>query len=392
MGVNGGEIALTDDPRAGGYVRAHGLWIGPLPAGMAPANTAVRWGGRSWAMVVLPVPVDSVAATRLLLHEVWHVAQPSLLPLPLASEGGALSAQLDEPMGRTWLQLEWRALARALESSGTVEREAIDHALLFRARRYAAAPPAEQARQRLLDLSEGLAEYSAWKLMGSDVRSLAGMIRDVAPAARSFIRSFPYYTGPAYAFLLDRHAPGWIAKLRTTPDLQSLLARALHGERASVIAALTGAALDTGRLAQSAERAGAAYGLAALRQAEDTRWADRQRQIAELRARFVDGPTLRLRPGALRISFDPSRQTALGESGTVMGNLLWRGADGAELSAPEGALVTADWSEIRVPMSSVTFTAGQLTRAHEWSAPGWTLRLPPGWRLAQEGASWVAQR
>jgi hypothetical protein len=373
--IAGPRAFATTDPGQQGYTGDEaGLWSGPLPAGIAPANTAVTWAGRRWAMVLLPLPADTLSAGRLLIHEVWHVVQPQALPLPAYNETGSGADLLDRPEGRVWLRLEWLALARALESQGSARRAALRDALLFRVRRYVAADSAERTRERLLDLAEGMAEYTGWRLSGSDPRALARALRAEAPQRQTYVRSFPYFTGPAYGLLLDVEGPhGWIDSLRRVQDLQALAARTVG------IAPV-----------EDAERAGLAYGLDAIQGAEGVRWRERQRQIADLRGRFVDGPTLRLRPGALRISFDFRGQVPLGEAGTVMPALVWRGTGGAALDAPAGALVTADWSELRVPLDTVTVRDGILPAVMRWVGAGWTVTLPAGWRLARTGASWVA--
>ncbi len=374
--VAGERTYATADPQADGYTAdGTGFWVGPVPAGIAPANTSVAWAGRRWAMVLLPLPADTVAAERLLIHEVWHVVQPRVLPLPAYDETGPGADFLDRPAGRVWLRLEWLALAQALEGRGNERRAALRDALTFRYRRYAEADSAERARERILDLAEGMAEYTGWRLSGSDPHSLARALREDAPRRPTYVRSFPYFTGPAYGLLLDAGGPpDWIDSLRRNPDLQSLAARSTRTD-------------VSGR---DAERVGRSYGVAEIRDAEDTRWRERERQLAELRARFVSGPTLRIRPGALRISFDPRGQVPLGDAGTVMPSLVWRGPEGAALDASSGALVTSDWSELRLPLDSVALTEGSLVAAGRWAGSGWTLTLPPGWRLARAGESWVA--
>ncbi|HEU4566196.1 MAG TPA: hypothetical protein VFS05_16155, partial [Gemmatimonadaceae bacterium] len=395
MGVAGKHIHLTDDPRRQGYeAGTSGAWSGALPGELTPANTSVEWGGRRWAMVLLPLPADSAAAVRLLIHEATHVAQPEIVPRPAANEMAVGSALLDEPEGRSWLQLEWRALAAALDARGAARERALGDALLFRARRYAVAAPAERERERALDLSEGLPEYTAWRLTGGDARALARSLRADAPSLPTFGRAFPYFTGPAYALLLDaRASDAWRARLRAMPDLQLLALGALRGTPPEVGAALRASGAissrDSAALARRAETAGRRYGLDSLRAAEGARWAERQRLLAELRARFVTGPTIRLRPRSLQISFDPRGQISLAGDGTVMGNLVWRGANGAELRAPAGALVAPDWSEIRVPVGAAALAPGALAEARRWEGEGWTLALPAGWVVAAEGASWV---
>jgi hypothetical protein len=181
-------------------------------------------------------------------------------------------------------------------------------------------------------------------------------------------------------------------------DLQELALTTVSGAPPWLAAALgdttaaAAAAAVPEPLARAADDAAARYGYAALRAAEDARWTAREREIAALRRRFVDGPTLRLRPGALRISFDPRAQTPLGDAGTVMRGLTWKGDAGAELDAPDGALVSPDWKELRVPLDGVTPppAAGALDTTRHWRAAGWSLTLPPGWRLTAEGGGWVA--
>jgi hypothetical protein len=413
----GGHAYLTASPAgvASGYEPVDAgrltLYAGALPPGVAPANTSVEWGGRRWAMVVLPLPSDSADAVRLLVHEAMHTLQGrttegTVLPSPAYAEGGAGVALLDRPEGRVWLQLEERALHAALlaSSKGAQQRALLD-ALLFRARRYAAATPDERVRERALDVGEGLPEYTAWALTAgtgaAGARAFAPSLERAA-AQPSYVRAFPYATGPAYAFLVDRSLSGWRRHVMAHGgafDLQGLALTTVSGAPPWLAAALgdTAAAATASApepLARAADAAAARYGDAALRAAEDARWAAREREIAALRRRFVDGPTLRLRPGALRISFDPRAQTPLGDAGTVMRGLTWKGDAGAELDAPDGALVSPDWSELRVPLDGGVTpppSAGAIDTTRHWRAAGWSLTLPTGWRIAAEGGDWVAR-
>jgi hypothetical protein len=276
------RIFATANPEMTGFVSADGLFAGDLPKELIPANTSVKWAGRDWAMVLLPLPEEDPEALRLLIHEAWHVVQPTVLPLPAFHEDGAGSSLLDEPEGRLWLQLEWRALAASL-TSGKAQSVAIRDALLFRQKRFSLATVHERRRETLLDLSEGLAEYTGWKLSDGTAPQLAAQILAEAPSRPSFVRSFPYFTGPAYALLLDQRRPGWIALLRKELDLQRLVAETLPEELRQI----------DGR---RAGKVGRAYGLSELKVREQARWKTRQRQLAELHQRFVNGPTLRVRP------------------------------------------------------------------------------------------------
>lgn len=385
--VSGDTAYMRADPDQPGYRPiGNNWWTGPLPAGISPSNTALDWAGRRWAMALLPLPDDSLAAERLLIHERWHVVQPRALPLPTSNEFGPSAQLLEQPAGRTWLLLEWRALATALSAQpgSRAEQRAVHDALLFRAARYS-ADTAEATRERLLDLSEGMAEYSGWKLSRSPVSDLVHALRETAPSLPTYARAFPYYTGPAYGILLDRRAPRWIGALRDTMDLQLLMARTLTtGD--DLLRWLTHPGANA-ELGQMAERAGASYGLAEVRAKETARWTQHERELAALTARYVDAPALILRPTAVRVSFNPNRITALEGDGTVYGGLLWKTDDGAELSAPDGALIDPEWKEIRVPLGDAVLTPGALAQATSWRGDGWTLTLPAGWLIRIEGKS-----
>jgi hypothetical protein len=393
LGVSGQTMYATDDPHTGGFVaRSDGLWAGPLPTGMSPANTSTDFGGRRWAMVLLPVSRDSLGAQRLLIHEAMHVAQPSVLPRPVYSEGGAGAALLDEPEGRVWLKLEWNALAQALDASGDAQKTAARDALTFRARRYIAATDGERVRERVLDVTEGLPEYTGWALTGATPGDFARNVRSRAAANQSYVRSFPYYTGPAYAMLLDaRTGTAW-RRLTANADLQLALATAVAPLARGVSEMLRGDSSLAADVRRAAEAAGARYGLDSVRAAENTRWAERQKQIAALRAQFVNGPLIRIRVQGSNIAFDPNRQTSLGTDGTVMGGFLWRTDDGAELSAPAGALVTSDFQEFRIPRDSVSLPPGPVQEKRTWKSAGWSLTLPPGWVVSEDAQGILVKR
>src|SRR4029079_12075047 len=95
-------------------------------------------------------------------HELWHRIQDQL-GLP---SSGASNDHLDTRDGRYWLQLEWRALAAALATSGPDEKRAITDAALFRTRRHRIFPGGAD-EERAMEMHEGLAEYTGVRLSGS---------------------------------------------------------------------------------------------------------------------------------------------------------------------------------------------------------------------------------
>ena len=177
-------------------------------------------------MILWPLPDDKAERSVTLMHESWHRIQADL-GLPTADP---TNVHLDTLPGRYWLQLEWRALARALGSTGDEQSQAMEDALRFREFRRALFQAARTDESKL-ELNEGLAEYTGFKLSGlTDAEQRRLLIKhfETYPTMfATYVRSFAYLTGPAYGLLLDQHAASWLRKIKPGDDLDEVLATAL---------------------------------------------------------------------------------------------------------------------------------------------------------------------
>ncbi len=340
-----GEGRLT--PEGGGFV-------GSLPDSVGIANTSVDWAGVRWAMILWPPPDDVDERTSLLLHESFHRIQPSLG----LQSGNPANKHLDTESGRYLLRLEWRALGEALGQTGAARTRALSDALAFRHRRRALFAAAS-ADENALELNEGLAEYTGRVLALALPSARVRRLLSDAETTPSFTRSFAYATGPAYGLLLDAAGAKWRSGLSATSDLGALAARAYHIR-------------DAAPAVRSLESRARRYGGAAIRRDEALRERSRREREALAMARYVDGPVLVIPLQKMQISFDPNTLVPLGDVGTVYPTLEIRDRWGT-LVVTDGALVSADWSRVTVPLGPED--AGALSSA------GWRLELSPGWRV-----------
>jgi hypothetical protein len=102
------------------------------------------------------------------------------------------------------MQLEWRALRRALESSGSDRAEAIADALAFRRERRRRFPGAAD-NERREEIGEGLASYTGiavWANSPADAHRAAASELAAGEAQPSFVGNFEAASGPAYGVLL----------------------------------------------------------------------------------------------------------------------------------------------------------------------------------------------
>ena len=144
----------------------------PEPAGPTPrfsgfADGPVARGGVRWFSFPLSFLPEKDAATRqpVMLHGMFHRVQPEL---GLITDDG-FNEHLDTLEGRVWMQLEWRALRRAIESSGNDRAGAIADALAFRRERRARFPGAAVGERRE-EIREGLASYTRHRGLGQFAR------------------------------------------------------------------------------------------------------------------------------------------------------------------------------------------------------------------------------
>jgi hypothetical protein len=321
------------------------------PPALGFANAALEWGGRRWVTISWPlIPQDPQLRQRLLIHELFHRVQPGL---KLLSPDGDTS-HLDGTDARYWMRLEWRALAAALAADGEPRRTAIAHALAFRRERRALTPPAAEG-ERILEINEGLAQYTGTIIAaGSRAGAIKDAIAQLAQAEQNetFVRTFPYPSGAAYGLLLDDAAPAWRTAITANDDLGGLLATA----------ARVTAAADAGAAAS-------AYDGAALKAAEIERTAARQKRLAEMRQRFVDGPVVVL-PRSGNNSYITNGMTPIPGEGIVYPRFRATAVWGTLVA--DAALLATDRSNIRVPGPATV--DGSTLRG-----PGWTVELAPGW-------------
>jgi hypothetical protein len=346
----------------------------PEPAGPPPrfpgfADGPVTWGGQRWfsfPLYMLPAG-DADVRQQVMLHGLFHRIQPEL---GLITEDGS-NEHLATLEGRISIQLEWRALRRALESSGSDRAEAIADALAFRRDRRRRFPGAAD-NERRDEIREGLASYTgiaAWADTPGDAHRAAVSALAGGEAQPSFVGNFEAASGPAYGVLLDDLLPGWRRQVRVTSDLGDLLASANSSPPTPDVAA-----------------AAARYDGATLRTAEAARDRLQQVRVAELRRRFVDGPVITM-PARGSGTSDTTGSVGIPGVGTVFFHTFTLSAEWGRLSANAGVLRAADGATLSLPVT------GRL-EGTTLQGDGWSVTLNPGWvvRPAPRPGSFVVVR
>jgi len=215
------------DPTTGTRATSQPEPEGPPPRFPGFADGPVSWGGLRWLVFPLFLLPEKDADVRqqIMLHGLFHRIEPEL---GFMAEDG-FNEHLDTLEGRVWMRLEWRALRRAVESSGSDRAEAIADALAFRRERRGRFPGAAD-NERREEIREGLASYTglaAWADSPAEAHGAAAAALAGGEAQPSFVGNFEAASGPAYGVLLDDVLPGWRRQVHGTSDLGDMLASAI---------------------------------------------------------------------------------------------------------------------------------------------------------------------
>jgi hypothetical protein len=349
-------------PDSAGVLKEDGkIYTGLLPVRINVANTSIKWNGRSWAMIMLPLPDTRQDRLDLLSHELFHRSQPALG----FHMSNADNNHLDDRDGRTYLRLELEALRQAMKAKTPDEtRTHLENALFFRATRYSIFPNATKS-ENLMELNEGLAAYTGLSMSGRDDQETEKYIEQKLIEFQNFptfVRSFVYMTTPLYGFILRRSDKYWNKNITASTNLTDYFTQALN---LSVPVNLCPECMSQ-------------YGAEKIMAEETKREEERAELIASFRRSFIEHPHLDIRLEHMSISFDPRNIIPLEGYGTVYPGM--RVADNwGILTVKEGALIGSNWDK-------VTLSEPVLITPLKVSGTGWVLELNMGYIVEKDSS------
>lgn len=358
------EIFATQEDAEGHLSPADGLFTGTLPKNETIANTAKNWGGKRWSMIMLPLPNEPAAQLSLLAHESFHRIQPDLYTIP----NGNNNSHLSQPVARLLMLLEMRALAQALTSQDHKDtdgqRQALNDALVFRQARYNQFNGSQES-ERILELNEGIAEYTGIKLNGDNEKNqlLANSLIHFNRKA-SLERSFAYGTGPAYGLLLDELNEKWKDDINEKFSFSQTMLHALNLS-SDEIQNRVGLYKQISNL----------YGGEKLWEEEQERAAQTEKTRQEYIAKFSQSPTLAIPLQNMQMSFNPSSVFSLNPYGTVYPTITVIDTWG-KIVVNNGALIGPFFRKMNVSLSVLVTKNGD-----DYLGDGWTLSLNQGWKI-----------
>ncbi|PKP35305.1 MAG: hypothetical protein CVU00_02970 [Bacteroidetes bacterium HGW-Bacteroidetes-17] len=358
------RFVVTNEADSLGLLEHKGnVFIGYLKPEDGIANTATRWAGKLWMMIMWnSLSEDKLRRTSLMMHELYHCIQDKIgLKIQWDKNG-----HLDEMQARIFMKMEWNALELAVFSKGKTRKRAINDALSFRNYRQKLFPGSKENECKL-EMNEGLAEYTGFKLSHLKAEEQLNYFKTITQNRKevnSYVRSFAYVSGPLYGYLLDEVSDAWRKKLIPDSDFGELLKDCYKIELEDINQ-------------KSIEQLAGLYDYETVLDFESRREENRLVRIQSLKEKLINNLVLKIELKEMGIQFDPRDLLPLKNYGTVYHTIRVTDEWGI-LDVSEDALLSDDWKTITVSATKFKINNNFI------EGNGWNLKLNEGWRIKDE--------
>jgi hypothetical protein len=330
------NLVANQQNKENSLVQKGNLYFGQLPEDIIIANTMITYCGENWTCVIWDGNRDLLTETHLLIHESWHRIQDEI-GLPAC---GSFNQHLDETEGELLLKLELGILKDLLQNDSEGLTEGLRDAMTVRKYRQTMFP---NGNENQFECHEGMAEYTAFKLLPLDNDNEAIRKGLVAAAIMKgldnvgFSNSFAYLTGPAYGLLIDEMIPDWRNSIRSGKTIPDVISTEV-------------AIPDTIDNAEI-ERISARYNLTEYLSKERRRLEARDKEDAELRARFSESTWLVIPNNNTHFGFDPNERLVAYDSIGVIYKTMQLKGDFGTIDVKNGIIRANNWSYFIMPYS-----------------------------------------
>lgn len=362
--VNPGTRQLyANYPDSAGKLKMDGaIYTGTLPVEINIANTAIDWGGRRWAMIMLPLPAGKADRINLMAHELFHVAQPALNLQFLNTDNN----HLDQKEGRIYLRLELEALRKAINGvTNTQTKMYLRDALAFRKYRHAIYPGSDST-ENVLEMQEGLAEYTGFIISGKNKKQAAAHFNQSLNNFLSnptFVRSFTYQTIPMYGYLLKTKLKYWHKNITRYNNLTNYFSKAFGINLKNDLEKYTQTSFTK-------------YNAQIIIAEETVRQEKVNKLVAAYKSKFIDSPHFQIQFEQMNVSFNPGNIMPVEDKGTVYPNMRVSDNWGI-LTVTNGALMSPGWDNICI-------TVPETINGKNINGDGWTLILNDAYSIVKE--------
>ncbi|MGE5382216.1 MAG: hypothetical protein ACM3PX_02170 [Omnitrophica WOR_2 bacterium] len=359
-------IIANQQDSAGILKKVENLYFGTFPSDNIVANSTTNIWGTFWATVSM-LPEDDFTRNSLFIHEAFHRLQPELG----VTNKGYENNHLDNITARILMKLEWSALKTSIIKSDSIDCHSILDALIFRNYRRSLFPGSDSMENRF-EIHEGLAEYTSNKLCSSSVKELEGHLlakHEDYWNKESLVRSFGYYSGFFYAFLLDCAKINWRGSVTSSTDLGMLLRDSLN-------------LIMPHNLQKAYDSIKTNYDYSAIKDSEELIRKTKEALISKYTDSFLKNPVLKIGLIYPHFGFNVNSLQPLDSCGVVYETIVIIDEWGTLNVSSEGCLISNDWSYALVPATYIKVKENKI------QSKSWELILNDHWEMIQKESNY----
>ncbi|HLN21188.1 MAG TPA: hypothetical protein VK213_08875 [Bacteroidales bacterium] len=339
-----------------------GIYTGLYPNELITMYAPAIYGGTLYAMVPVPNEANEKRITSWMIHVLFHCMQISNGSKHLIFN----HTNMDEDETRLWMKLEWKALKKAVNSTGTERNTAIRDALVFRctSREFYSQYSDES---NMFETYEGLATFTDFRLNSSTDEEYKTRLTEFL----EWIYNMPSYaslygniTGALYASLL--YDAGYnLQNIQTgSVDLGKLVCEVYKIELPHICRDVAGSLA-------------LCYDLPVIMTEEKERMSAIQERLHKLTATFTDRAVVYLELEDPSFDFEPEDSQPVDSLGTLYNSMRVSDNWGKLAVDKGGCLVSGNFRFLRVTAK------GFRTEKNRISGEGWNLMLNNGWELVK---------
>ena len=354
---------IANQPDSDGLLKLKdGVYIGLYPKEQIINNAIVEFGGTRFAAVTLPSTEDAYFIRTRAVRGLFHRFQQEAGIMPSAFNITAM----DKRESRLWIKLEWRALRKAIASSGEERELAVRDALIFRHanRNFSSGDSAEETR---FENYEGLSTFTFILLATNSPDEFKEKLFDYLDwvySFQSYARSYGFVHGALYSTLLNEKGFDFKSINSDTIDLGNKVREVYSIELPDICRDVAGS------LAMN-------YGIDGIYKEEELRLAEIKESIHEQIGIFTEKPVVFLELRSPYFNFEPENIHSLDTLGTLYSAIRVSDNWGKLTVDKGGCLVSNNFKYIRITAKSLKEDKNHI------GGDGWNLLLNDGWEMVK---------
>lgn len=347
-----------------------GIFTGIYPGEEIINNFAVTFGNTLFAMAPLPGEEDSYRIKARCLHGLFHCFQvnkgidsPTYNPV-----------HMNEVTARLWLKMEWKALEKAIRTSGESRNQAIRDALVFRSTRREIYPTYTDDENRFENY-EGLATFTYMLLANNDHHSYTLAIMEYLHRIYnySYAQSYGFIHGALYAYLLNDDGFDFSSIDKPAVDLGEIARERFNITLPEICRDIAGSLSIN-------------YDIDIVRAEEAKRAEKIKESLHKKTATFTDKSVVYLKLESPSFSFEPEDVIPVDTLGVIYENLRVSDNWGKIIVNGSGCLVSPNLQFMRIPAKGLKAEKNHIT------GEGWSIILNSNWQIEEIDNNYYIQK